>query len=382
MSLSPDDAIRMANDALAQDDLPWAEALARGVLEKNPGEPRAAAVMAELTRRVGWPRASDQVEGRERFLLIKSWGKGFWSDVDHVLGGLLAAEMTRRIPIVHWGPNCLFTAPGIDNAWTQFFEPLNRYRIGDVQRDGLTYFPPKWSAANLQQEDFIVWTGPGSRVTNLSLLNRPQDVVVADFHVAVPGLIPWIDPSSRHARRSPRELYRLRCSNFLRPTRRALDEVEAFHRQHLSRRPYVAVHLRGADKYLEQRTLGQINAQYFEHVDRLAADPAYRVFLLTDDSRAAEAFRQRYSDRLVLADVERSADDVGVHSKPGDGPRRGFEVLRDTLLAARADRFIGNGASNVSAAVIHLKPWNDSADTVLLAPVRQYRTMPVLYRPR
>jgi hypothetical protein len=159
------------------------------------------------------------------------------------------------------------------------------------------------------------------------------------------------------------------------------DEVEQFHAQHLAGRPYVAVHLRGADKYLEQRTLAAVNAQYVEQVDRLASDPAYRIFLLTDDARAADAFRQRFGERLVLAEVERSADDVGVHSKPGDGPRRGYEVLRDTLLAARADRFLGNGASNVSAAVIHLKPWRD-ADAVLLAPIRQYRTVPMLYRPR
>src|SRR5215213_4962540 len=130
MSLSIEDAVRMAHEAIARDDLPWAEALARGVLEKNPGEPGAAGVMAELTRRVGAPRGNDLTTDRARFLLIKSWGKGFWSDVDHVLGALLAAEMTRRTPIVHWGDNCLFTAPGVDNAWAQFFEPINARRIG------------------------------------------------------------------------------------------------------------------------------------------------------------------------------------------------------------------------------------------------------------
>jgi hypothetical protein len=141
------------------------------------------------------------------------------------------------------------------------------------------------------------------------------------------------------------------------------------------------VHLRGADKYLEQRSLHQINAQYFEHVDRMAQDPLFLIFLMTDDVRAADAFRQRYGDRLVLADVERSPDNEGVHSKPGDGPRRGREVLRETMIATGASRFVGNGASNVSAAVYHLEDWSDD-DVVLLAPIRQYRTIPMLYRPR
>jgi len=44
----------------------------------------------------------------EKFLLIKAWGYGFWSDVSHVLGQLLVAELTGRTPIVHWGQNSLF----------------------------------------------------------------------------------------------------------------------------------------------------------------------------------------------------------------------------------------------------------------------------------
>src|SRR5215469_16394010 len=36
-------------------------------------------------------------------LLIKAWGAGFWSDVSHVFGGLLLAEVTGRKPVVHWG---------------------------------------------------------------------------------------------------------------------------------------------------------------------------------------------------------------------------------------------------------------------------------------
>jgi hypothetical protein len=378
MSISYDDAIRMAAEALERGELVWAEALARVVLEKMPGDSRAMELLVALTKIVGQPRAHDADTSRQRFLLIKSWGKGFWSDVDHVLGGLLAAEMTGRTPIVHWGSNNLFTAPGIDNAWEQFFQPINELKLENVAQLRLTYFPPKWSSRNLREENVNVWQGPGSRVTGLALLNRPEDVVVCDFHVAVPGLMPWLEPGTPHHGQSPRELYRDLFRRYLHPQQRIVDEVEQFHAQHLAGGPYVAVHWRGSDKYMEQKTLAQINEQAFSHVD--AGEP-WKIFLLTDDSRAVAEFQKRYGDRLVLANVERSSDDVGVHGKPGDGTRRGIEVLRDTLLAARADRFIGNGGSNVAAAVVHLKDWDDR-DLVLLAPIRQYRTMPVLYRPR
>ena len=43
------------------------------------------------------------VNNKSKYLLIKAWGYGFFSDVNHILGQLLIAEMTERIPIVYWG---------------------------------------------------------------------------------------------------------------------------------------------------------------------------------------------------------------------------------------------------------------------------------------
>ncbi|MFH1020476.1 MAG: hypothetical protein V1782_07685, partial [Pseudomonadota bacterium] len=51
----------------------------------------------------------------EKFLLIKAWGFGFWSDVSQILGQLLLAELTNRTPIIHWGSNSLFTDDATKN---------------------------------------------------------------------------------------------------------------------------------------------------------------------------------------------------------------------------------------------------------------------------
>ena len=108
----------------------------------------------------------------------------------------------------------------------------------------------------------------------------------------------------------------------------------------------------------ELRDLELVNAQYQHRIDRmLQADPAMGIFLLTDSERFAAEYRQKYGERVLAADVARSSDATGVHYAGHEGRRLGEEVVMDAHLAARCDAFLGNGASNVSTAIRHLKDW-------------------------
>ena len=40
-----------------------------------------------------------------RYIVAREWGFGFWSDMGHILSVLLIAEITGRIPVIHWGNN-------------------------------------------------------------------------------------------------------------------------------------------------------------------------------------------------------------------------------------------------------------------------------------
>ena len=60
------------------------------------------------------------------YLLIKSYG--FWSDVEHVIGALLLAEMTGRTPVVHWGGNSYFTDDERGTPWEPSSSRSRRYR--------------------------------------------------------------------------------------------------------------------------------------------------------------------------------------------------------------------------------------------------------------
>ena len=46
-----------------------------------------------------------------------------------------------------------------------------------------------------------------------------------------------------------------------------------------------------------------------------------------------------------------------MHYAGHDGRKLGEEVVMEAFLAARCDAFLGNGASNVSTAIRHLKDW-------------------------
>src|SRR5699024_6762941 len=45
----------------------------------------------------------------DRYLLIRGWGFGFWADVSQVMGSLLLAEATGRIPVTFWGAESRFS---------------------------------------------------------------------------------------------------------------------------------------------------------------------------------------------------------------------------------------------------------------------------------
>ena len=76
------------------------------------------------------------------------------------------------------------------------------------------------------------------------------------------------------------------------------------------------------------------------------------------DIRRIEKTLERFGDRFVATDSQRSQTAEGVHYSPTlDRVKAGVEVVVDTFLALRGDRFVGNGRSNVSAMIAMMKDW-------------------------
>ena len=344
-------------------NLPQAEIYVRSYLARRPGSVAAAQLLKSLRRAYGigdgfeLSEARPIAEGEKRYLLIKAWGYGFWSEVHHLASQLLLAELTQRLPIVRWGSNSLFRREGTDDAFVQFFEPISQARLEDLPVD-ITIFPSKWSRAALESENINKWQGSGSRLAAQYLFDRPEQLVVSDFYSSVVSITPWIGPSSRYFGLADDLIYAAILQKYLKPTAAIALRVDDFFGRNMRGRPWVAVHLRGADKVLESPDLANTNAEYFAFIDRIVElNPSIGVFLLTDSEPGLDLFKSRYGERLLFTAATRSASDAGVHLSGHDGIVVGEEVLVDALLALKCDYFVGNQESNTSAGIASLKNW-------------------------
>jgi glycosyltransferase involved in cell wall biosynthesis len=353
---------------------PQAEAHLRRYLRMGGTDPVALNLLDAVARGYGVTSAfrlsenhGRAPEAAPRYLLIKAWGYGFWSDVHHVMGQLLLAELTQRTPIVHWGSNSLFRDAAadaaaanparLDSAFDLYFEPVSPLRLSELPVS-VSIYPPKWSPANLAQDNVNKWEGAHSRQAAQHFFNRPEDVVVSDFYMTVSSLIPWIGTDSRYHGMSDDQIYTELFERYARPLPALLERVDSFRQAHMAGRHWVAVHVRGSDKIYESAGLHQTNLRYFGFVDRIIElNPDIGVFLLTDSVDVHAEFSVRYAGRLVTTPALRSASSTGVHMQGHSGKLVADEVLLDAYLARGCDYFIGNQESNVSLAIASLKRW-------------------------
>lgn len=303
--------------------------------------------------------ATAQPPAHPRYLLIKAWGYGFCADLDHVYGALLLAELTGRVPMVHWGRNSLFRDPDTDNAFESFFEPVSGVQWSDLLAPQLTYFPSKWNAGNLRAAEVAKWSGSGARMTGMYFLNRPENVLVSDYHIKINDLMPWIPPHHPLHGLQRHELYRHLNEKYLRIKPHLQERVDALWAQQMTGKSWLAVHVRGTDKVQEIHNLADVNRAYDSRIDKiLSVNPALHIFLLTDSVDVVAQYRARYGDRIHTLDCQRGTGDTGVHLEGQPSTALGEQVLTDILMASRCDFFLGNGGSNVSTAVRHLRHWS------------------------
>jgi len=367
----------LAEIALALD----APALAAGHLQDAValGDGRLSAVRLLKARESA--RHQPKPKDGERFLLIKAWGYGFWSDVNHLLGQCLVAELTGRTPVVDWGGNSLFSDDPATNAFESFFEPVSALTPRDLAARCRSFYPPKWGVGNLAQPGINQAAGPWSRCSSLYALARGEDVVVSDFHFAVNDLVPWIAPGHPLHGMTTDQVYLHLYRRYLKIKPAIAERVEAFFQENMAGGNHLALHVRGGDKGGEDPNLAQLNSLYHVEIEQhLREHPRDGLFIITDDAEILANYQERYRNRLIHTGVTRTSTAQGVHYQRQPSRRRlGEEVLVDTLLAARCGYFIGNGLSNVSCAVAQMKAWPAGSCRLLGARLDRLRQL-TLYR--
>lgn len=294
-----------------------------------------------------------------KYLLIKAWGYGFWSEIHYLVTYLLIAELLNRTPIVLWGKNCLYRSVSEVNSFENFYSNISDARIEHLD-PSLTIYPKKWSWSNILSEDVNKWSGTDSRMTAQYFFNRKEDVLVSDFYTSLHTIIPWISPSSKYFNRDENDIYRELFQKYLKPNLFITDLVNRFFEKYMEGKFWLAVHLRGGDKIHESPELALTNGFYDEYIKLiLNKNPFLHLFLLTDSIQAVNTFKSKYGDRVLTTQSTRTECAEGVHNTgKNDGLQMGREVLVDTLLATRCDFFVGNQESNVSLAISSIKNWS------------------------
>jgi hypothetical protein len=379
-----------------------ADIICRAIVQKTPADGAAWGVLARVASalgeretaaryaaeavRLGQPAptltvgdAAPQVAG-EKFLLIKAWGNGFCSDLDHTLGHLLLAEMTGRTPVVHWGRNSLFGRDPEQDAFREFFEPVSSTGIDDLMGEGYDFWPPKWDVASLREENRQKLAGAWSRLPGIVYLNRPERVLVADYHAGVVSLLPWVRPGHPLHGASVETATRWLVKKYLRLKPEIAKEVEEFAGARFTQRPVIAAHIRGSDKQKEDPDLMKKISVYPRAIQQVATGAWFwSLFLLTDWEPIRQQFAKMFPGNLITTECTRTETQTGLHYQGfPDRVRLGAEVIRDAWLAARCDSFVGMGSSNVSCLIYHLKEWTPGS-TVIIGPLMTHMANPYLY---
>ncbi len=304
---------------------------------------------------------------KDKFLLIKAWGSGFWADMDHIFGQLLLAEMTGRIPIALWEKNSLYHDGSCENAFELYFEPVSNISSENLSSEELSYFPPKWNQFNLTVPELNKFDGPNSRMAGLYYLARNEDVAVSDFHTYISDLLPWIAPRNPLSNMNAQDIYRYLFEKYITLKADIQEEITQYWSTHIKNRQVLAVHIRGSDKLLESHDLNEINSQYHGHIENyLSNKPDTFVFLLTDSTTLLNEYKQKYGDKLIYRDCARTENAIGIHYQEHTDKRRiGIEIIIDTYTASMCDAFIGYGGTNVSTSILHLKEWDENKVTLL-----------------
>jgi|HubBroStandDraft_6_1064221.scaffolds.fasta_scaffold124480_2 hypothetical protein len=311
-------------------------------------------------------------------LLIKRWGAGFWSDVEHVVGQLVAADILARIPVVHWGISGPYADGKID-TFGLYFQPLSDLSVDDLTG---SVWPECWTAANITDDLPFAATGhvnpaygyyefsmekarvPIDQRRIKGMLGLPHDIVVSMCHESPQIIAQSAPPTSIYHQANADQVRRIVMRDRIKLRRSVADEIERFWQQNLQDHPVLAIHLRGSSKVVENINIHRENDAALPLAAQwLAGDAQRKVFLISD----SEAYHRKWSDifgaSLVTQSCRRTdSEQISNFLLPDtDGWSNGLEILIDTYCAAKCERFIGNSSSNVSNFVAAIGEFSGDA---------------------
>lgn len=340
----------------------------------------------------------------DRFLLIKAWSYTLWTDVDHVLGQLLIAELTNRIPVVYWPTHCLHNGFVQNNGFELYFEPISNYTILSIAKPEYTYYPPIWDADSLLVEDQNKETWMYRNIGDI--ISSNANVVVGDAYYSVYELISFIKKHHIAYGMTVEQTYHYLFSKYIKVKPDIETEIQGYYSSWLkNNQPILAVHVCRVDKdkvfdarhakkdrnqywskfhkkyqkkqidkpekvhgFVREGQIKKPNSLYHSEIRKyIEKYNIKKIFLLTDCEATIKEYKELYGSMLVFTKCKRIKEDdtISQMENPMVKRRRGIEVIKDTYLAAKCDFFIGNDFSSLSHAVTRMKDWTDKSVKLL-----------------
>jgi hypothetical protein len=303
------------------------------------------------------------VSHHEKYLIIKAWGYGFWSDVHHVINNLFLAELLGRKACIIWGSNSLYKDENNIDSFSNFFNTNQFSKVQNINFR-LPMYPLKWNFNNIFENNINKWNGEYSRIALQYFFSKTEDILVSDFYTPLTHIIPWISNESKYFGLNDNQIYQILFQKYLIPNINILKTINDFYSENMINDNWIGIHARGTDKINESADLDEINRNYFSLIDEIIKlNPTIKLFLITDSNQILQSYSSRYKNILLTTNAVRSNNDFGVHNGNNNNNTLtiGNEILIDSLLATKCNYFIGNIESNVSLAISSLKAWSNGS---------------------
>jgi len=301
-------------------------------------------------------------------------GKSIWTDVDHVICQLLAAELTNRIPVVYWGMESLYSESIATNAYEFFFEPVSSFTVHDIVRPGYSFYPPTWNPEKILAEDSDRFKMEYRDLK--SLMKSDANIVVSDIYYPLSSILAWTNRSHWSFGKTPYQVYRYLFDKYLKPKPEVIREIKKYINttpDFRDEKPILGIHCRSNAIVNEVAQLYDLNELYKPFVwEYIVRYNIRHIFLITDSNKILKEYKKLYdvNGMLLYTDSKKRPLKERIPTYLLDYPNKRhkgvelikdtIEVIKDTYLAAQCDFFIGNGYSNLSNTVMRLKDWPET----------------------
>lgn len=309
-----------------------------------------------ISRRGMHKQGSGLILGKYRKVLIirinHSYA-GLFAYFIYALNQLRYCEKHRLLPVVFFGedsadgPNAYFDKRHGDNVWEYYFEPVGEMSHAELR-------------AHIGDPDHTITEDDVMELGNTHLhylhMHCPDSIFGYPY-----GFYKTMTEYDADWFLKQRTKARDLVKKYIQVKPHVLAIVDAFENESMQGCRMLGVHMRGTDKgaaIASDETNRKVGpAAYYEEIDQyIAKHDDCRIFVATDQEQYLEAMTERYPERVLSCDAQRSNDDLNTFQKAeGDAYKKGEEALIDCLLLSRCD-FLLKCTSHLSESSMYFNP--------------------------